>query len=177
MGSFGKIFLLYTSLSERTAQNAHSFKLSDRFERCANSFSWTIRLSHSFSFAQKIKDHSSLLSVCSSHESDVPSSEQTTTVKRPKFDILFGENIFFLQNLFRWPPLNFFGGVSKIQIYGKMKWKIRFSHCIPQKKTFLQMSNLGLQYCALLRHIEGQQLLNSFLMTLCPKYDTFYTLG
>jgi hypothetical protein len=23
------------------------------------------------------------------------------TVKRPKFDILFGENIFFLQNLFR----------------------------------------------------------------------------
>ena len=27
-----------TSLSERTAQNARSFKLSDRFERCANSF-------------------------------------------------------------------------------------------------------------------------------------------
>ncbi len=27
-----------------------------------------------------------------------------TTVKRPKFDILFGENIFFLQNLFKWPP-------------------------------------------------------------------------
>ncbi len=27
------------------------------------------------------------------------------TVKRPKFDILFGENIFFLQNLFGWPPL------------------------------------------------------------------------
>jgi hypothetical protein len=25
----------------------------------------------------------------------------TDTVKRPKFDILFGENIFFLQNLFR----------------------------------------------------------------------------
>jgi hypothetical protein len=24
-----------------------------------------------------------------------------STVKRPKFDILFGENIFFLQNLFR----------------------------------------------------------------------------
>jgi hypothetical protein len=24
-----------------------------------------------------------------------------TTVKRPKFDILFGENIFFLKNLFR----------------------------------------------------------------------------
>ncbi len=57
------------------------------------------------------------------------------TVKRPKFDILSGENIFFLQNLFRWPPLNFFGGVSKIQIYGKMKWKIRFSHCKVPKKT------------------------------------------
>ncbi len=27
-----------TSLRERTAQNARSFKLSDRFERCANSF-------------------------------------------------------------------------------------------------------------------------------------------
>ncbi len=26
---------------------------------------------------------------------------QIGTVKRPKFDILFGENIFFLQNLFR----------------------------------------------------------------------------
>jgi hypothetical protein len=41
------VFLLYTapqklntvtSLRERTAQNARSFKLSDRFERCANSF-------------------------------------------------------------------------------------------------------------------------------------------
>ncbi len=28
-------------------------------------------------------------------------SVQRHTVKRPKFDILFGENIFFLQNLFR----------------------------------------------------------------------------
>jgi hypothetical protein len=27
-----------TSLRERTAQNARSFNLSDRFERCANSF-------------------------------------------------------------------------------------------------------------------------------------------
>ncbi len=31
---------LVTSLRERTVQNAHSFKLSDRFERCANSFLW-----------------------------------------------------------------------------------------------------------------------------------------
>jgi hypothetical protein len=29
---------LVTSLKERTAQNVRSFKLSDRFERCANSF-------------------------------------------------------------------------------------------------------------------------------------------
>jgi hypothetical protein len=57
------------------------------------------------------------------------------TVKRPKFDILFGETIFFLQNLFRWPPLNFFGGVSKILFYGKMKWKIRFSNCKVAKKA------------------------------------------
>ncbi len=43
------VFLLYTappkhnmvtSLRERTTQNARSFKLSDRFERCANSFFW-----------------------------------------------------------------------------------------------------------------------------------------
>jgi hypothetical protein len=47
--------------------------------------------------------------------------QKHNTVKRPKFDILFGENIFFLQNLFRLPPLTFFGGVSKIQVYGKMK--------------------------------------------------------
>ncbi len=33
-----KLNMLFTSLSERTAQNARSFKLSDRFERCANSF-------------------------------------------------------------------------------------------------------------------------------------------
>ncbi len=58
-----------------------------------------------------------------------------TTVKRPKFDILFGENIFFLLNLFRWPPLKLFGGVSKIQVFGKMKWKIWFSHCKVAKKT------------------------------------------
>ncbi len=70
---------------------------------------------------------------------------QIATVKRPKFDILFGENIFFLQNLFRWPPLNFFRGVSKIQFYGKMKWKIPiFTLQGRQKNTFLQMSNLGL---------------------------------
>jgi hypothetical protein len=31
---------MVTSLRERTAQNARSFKLSDRFERCANSFFW-----------------------------------------------------------------------------------------------------------------------------------------
>jgi hypothetical protein len=29
---------IITSLRERTAQNARSFKLSDHFERCANSF-------------------------------------------------------------------------------------------------------------------------------------------
>jgi hypothetical protein len=32
-----KLFML-TLLSERPAKNARSFKLSDRFERCANSF-------------------------------------------------------------------------------------------------------------------------------------------
>jgi hypothetical protein len=78
------VFLLYTapqklntvkSLRERTAQNARSFKLSDRFERCANSFfDNSLIVLHSFSFAQKIKDHSSLLSVCSIYKSDVPSS-------------------------------------------------------------------------------------------------------
>ncbi len=34
------------------------------------------------------------------------------TVKRPKFDTLFGENIFFLLIFFSWPPLKIFGGVS-----------------------------------------------------------------
>ena len=64
-----------SSLREQTAKNARSFKLSDRFERCANSFfdSSLIAL-HSFSFAQKIKDHSTLLSVRSIYKSDVPSS-------------------------------------------------------------------------------------------------------
>ncbi len=61
------------------------------------------------------------------HRQDSSSSLNTTkpwmlscissTVKRPKFDILFGENIFFLQNLFRWPPLKFFGGVYKNPSY------------------------------------------------------------
>jgi hypothetical protein len=84
MGSFGKFFLLYTasqklsmvtSLRERTAQNERSFKLSARFERCANSFFDNLLIAlHSFSFTQKIKDHSSLLSVRSIYKSDVPSS-------------------------------------------------------------------------------------------------------
>jgi hypothetical protein len=64
-----------TSLRERTAQNARSFKLSDRFERCVNSFFANSLIAlHSFSFAQKIKDHSLLLSVRSIYKSDVPSS-------------------------------------------------------------------------------------------------------
>jgi hypothetical protein len=50
-------------------------KLSDRFERCANSFFDNSLIAlHSFSFTQKIKDHSSLLSVRSINKSDVPSS-------------------------------------------------------------------------------------------------------
>ncbi len=52
-----------------------SLKLSDLFERCANSFFDNSLITlHSFSFTQKIKDHSSLLSVCSIYKSDVPSS-------------------------------------------------------------------------------------------------------
>jgi hypothetical protein len=34
------------------------------------------------------------------------------TVKRPKFDTLFGGNIFFLLIFFSCPPLKIFGGVS-----------------------------------------------------------------
>ncbi len=37
-GTFSLTCTLVTSLTERTAQNARSFKLSDCFERCANSF-------------------------------------------------------------------------------------------------------------------------------------------
>jgi hypothetical protein len=80
-----QVFLLYTapqklnmgkSLRERTAQNALSFKLIDRFERCANSFFFNSLIAlHSFSFTKKIKDHSSLLSVRSIYKSDVPSSD------------------------------------------------------------------------------------------------------
>ncbi len=68
------------------------------------------------------------------------------TVKRPKFDTLFGENIFFLQNLFRWPPLKVFGGVSKIRIYQLIKvcYSI-WTRQGPQNYTFLQVSNLRLQ--------------------------------
>ncbi len=68
------------------------------------------------------------------------------TIKRPKFDILFGENIFFLQNLFRWPPLKVFGGVSKIRIYQLIKvgYSI-WTRQGPQNYTFLQVSNLRLQ--------------------------------
>ncbi len=50
-----------------------TFKLSDPFERCANSFFDNSLIAlHSFSFTQKIKDHSSLLSICSIYKSDVP---------------------------------------------------------------------------------------------------------
>ena len=52
---------------------------------------------------------------------DVPSNVLSLTY--------FLGKTFFISNLFMWPPLNFFGGVSKIQVYGKMKWKIQFSHC------------------------------------------------
>ncbi len=50
--------------------------LSDRLERCANSFfdSSLIAL-HSFSFTQKIEDHSLLLSVRSIYKSDVPTAQ------------------------------------------------------------------------------------------------------
>jgi hypothetical protein len=66
---------MVTSLRERTPQNARSFKLSDRFERCANSFFDNSLIAlHSFSFTQKIKERSSLLSVRSIQKSDVPSS-------------------------------------------------------------------------------------------------------
>ncbi len=71
---------MVTSLIERTAQNARSFKLSDRFERCANSFFANSLIPlHSFSFTQKIKDHSSLLSVRSIYKSDVTSFAFTST--------------------------------------------------------------------------------------------------
>ncbi len=46
-----------------------------------------------------------------------------------------GKTFFFSKIFLGDPPLNFFGGVSKIQVYGKMKWKIRFSHCKVAKKT------------------------------------------
>jgi hypothetical protein len=83
MGSLGKFFYyilpppkkknlnMDTSLRERTAQNARSFKLSD--VRTLSFDNLLIAL-HSFSFTQKIKDHSSLLSVRSIYKSDVPSS-------------------------------------------------------------------------------------------------------
>ncbi len=59
----------------KLAKNARSFKLSDRFERCANSFFDNSLIAlHSFSFTQKIKDHTSLSSVRSIYKSDVPSS-------------------------------------------------------------------------------------------------------
>jgi hypothetical protein len=62
---------MLTSLRERIAKNARSFNLSVvRTLFCGNSL---IAL-HSFSFTQKIKDHSSLLSVRSIYKSDVPSS-------------------------------------------------------------------------------------------------------
>ncbi len=75
MGSFGKFFLLYT------APQKLYFKLSDRFERCANSFFDNSLIAlHSFSFTQKINDHSSLLSVRSIYKSDVPSSDFCTYI-------------------------------------------------------------------------------------------------
>jgi hypothetical protein len=90
MGSFGKFFLLYT------APKKLNFKLSNRFERCANSFFDNSLIAlHSFSFTQKINDLSSLLRVRSIYKSDVPSSgftnrkwkyvkEKTTTTLKCK---------------------------------------------------------------------------------------------
>jgi hypothetical protein len=70
---------IVTLLRERTAQNACSFKLSDRYEHCANSFFHNSLIAlQSFSFTQKIKDHSLLLSVRSIYKSDVPSSAKRT---------------------------------------------------------------------------------------------------
>ncbi len=63
------IFFKYTALQKL------NFKMSDGFGRCANSFFDNSLIAlHSFSFAQKIKDHSSLLSVCSIYKSEGPSS-------------------------------------------------------------------------------------------------------
>jgi hypothetical protein len=66
---------MVSSLRERTAQNARSFKLSSVLRDVQTLFydNWLIA-QHSFSFTQKIKDHSSLLSVRSIYKSDVPSS-------------------------------------------------------------------------------------------------------
>jgi hypothetical protein len=66
------------------------------------------------------------------------------TVKRPKFDILFGENIFFLQNLFRWPPSIFWEVCLKFRSIERWSEKFNFHIARSPKNTFLQMSNLGL---------------------------------
>jgi hypothetical protein len=67
------------------------------------------------------------------------------TVKRPKFDTLFGENIFFLLIFFNWPLLKGFGGVSKICTYQLIKVScLIWTRQDRQNNTFLQVSNLCL---------------------------------
>ncbi len=70
---------------------------------------------------------------------------QFSTVKRPKFDTLFGENIFFLLIFFSWPPLKVFGGVSTIPSYKLIKvYNLIWTRQGCQNYTFLQVSNLSL---------------------------------
>jgi hypothetical protein len=70
---------MVTSVRERAAQKARSFKLSDRFEQSLFFDNSLIAL-HSFSFTQQIKDHSSLLSIRSIYKSDLPSSVFVTAI-------------------------------------------------------------------------------------------------
>jgi hypothetical protein len=87
-------------------------------------------------------DYSNIPSVVFSHP---PVGHKVHTVKPPKFDIRFGENIFLLLIFVSWPPLKVFGGVPKIRTYQLIKvcnsiWTQQ-GH---QNNTFLQVSNLYL---------------------------------
>ncbi len=73
------------------------------------------------------------------------SFNEKITVKRPKFDTLFGENIFFLLIFFSWPLLKGFGGVYKICTYQVIKVScLIWTRQGRQNNTVMQVSNLCL---------------------------------